>query len=98
MTGLVQTSSEETKQWHTPPLIVIRDSFWLASRRADAYPTLADVFINVYIFDTLFLSTQILCNAYIAYLHWLVAGPMSLSGGLLTHFKICVLLITQILQ
>ena len=29
--------------------------------------------------------------------HWLAVGPLSLSGGLVTHFKMCVLLITRLL-
>ena len=52
MTGLLQTSSEETRPWPSFPLIGIRDSFspwtWARSQTGGALPTLADLSLHIF--------------------------------------------------
>ena len=93
VTGLVLTSSEEIRPWLSFPL----DSFgpWIWVRFWQAEHSLLKR-ISLYIFDIFHLIC--LCNDFMASPLWFAVGPRSLWGGLVTHFLMGVLLITQLLR
>ena len=79
MTGLVQTSSEDTRPRSSSPLIVSRDSLVLgpelASRRAEHSLLWR---MSLYIFDILFYHLTCLCNNFMASSLCLAVGPRAL--------------------
>ena len=76
MTGLVQTSSEETSPRSCSPLIVSRDSFgpwtWACFQTGGAYPTMADVFICFWY--TVYITLHVCVIIILAPSLWLPVG------------------------